>query len=206
MPPCFAAASALSLTALKPNPGGSMRPFCEQQTVTSTPHSACRYSIEASDEMVSTINIAPWRARSMAWRMSGMRLATPPVAWDEIDGQAEALGHLLPQRGEVTRLEHEHFVARLERVDDGGLPRAGAGRREDDHRPLRAEDRPETLGDLRREARELRAAVVDRGPIDRTQDSIGDVGRSGDLEEVPAALAVHGRRRFDMCILHSAYI
>ena len=111
-------------------------------------------------------------------------------------GQAEALGHLLPQRGEVTRLEHEHFVARLERIDDGGLPRAGAGRREDDHRPLGAEDRPETFGDLRHEARELRTAVIDRRPIHRPQDSIGDIGRSGDLEEVTAALEVHGRLCF----------
>ena len=36
------AASALSLTALKPSPGGSISPFCEPPTVTSTPHSSWR--------------------------------------------------------------------------------------------------------------------------------------------------------------------
>ena len=36
------AASAFSLTALKPSPGGSISPFCEPPTVTSTPHSSCR--------------------------------------------------------------------------------------------------------------------------------------------------------------------
>ena len=38
----FVAASALSLTALNDNPGGSISPFCEPATVTSTPHSSWR--------------------------------------------------------------------------------------------------------------------------------------------------------------------
>ena len=36
------AASALGETQLKESPGGSIRPFCEPATVTSTPHSSCR--------------------------------------------------------------------------------------------------------------------------------------------------------------------
>ena len=36
------AASALSLIALNDRPGGSIRPFCEPATVTSTPHSSWR--------------------------------------------------------------------------------------------------------------------------------------------------------------------
>src|SRR3954451_3721394 len=62
---------------LNERPGGSIRPFCEPATVTSTPHSSCRYSIEASDETVSTMRSAGWPAASMARRMSGMRLVTP---------------------------------------------------------------------------------------------------------------------------------
>ena len=38
----FAAARAFSETALKPSPGGSMKPFCDPATVTSTFHSSCR--------------------------------------------------------------------------------------------------------------------------------------------------------------------
>ena len=38
----FEASKALSDTALKPRPGGSIKPFCEQLTVTSTPHSSWR--------------------------------------------------------------------------------------------------------------------------------------------------------------------
>jgi hypothetical protein len=64
----LAAPIALSLTALNDRPGGSIKPFCEPATVTSTPHSSCRKSIEPSEEIVSTINSAGCRARSIAWR------------------------------------------------------------------------------------------------------------------------------------------
>src|SRR5438128_1051985 len=66
----FDAASALSLTALNDMPGGSIRPFCAPPTVTSTPQSSCRYSVEASDEMVSTSSSAGWAAASIALRIS----------------------------------------------------------------------------------------------------------------------------------------
>src|SRR5690242_13393129 len=54
-----------------------MRPFCEPPTVTSTPQSSCRYGIEPSEEMVSTISRAWCPARSISARISGTRLATP---------------------------------------------------------------------------------------------------------------------------------
>ena len=41
-PALLLAASAFSDTALKLRPGGSIRPFCEPATVTSTPHSSIR--------------------------------------------------------------------------------------------------------------------------------------------------------------------
>src|SRR5216117_3666741 len=66
----LAAANALSLTALNDMPGGSISPFCAPPTVTSTPHSSWRYSVEASDEMVSTRNSAGWPAASIALRIS----------------------------------------------------------------------------------------------------------------------------------------
>jgi len=52
------AASARVETALNDRPGGSMSPFCEPATVTSTPHSSMRKSTDASDEIVSTSNSA----------------------------------------------------------------------------------------------------------------------------------------------------
>ena len=71
------AASAFSETALKPSPGGTISPFCEPHTVTSISHSSCRKSIEASDEIASTISSAGWPLRFIARRRSAMRLTTP---------------------------------------------------------------------------------------------------------------------------------
>src|ERR1017187_5964184 len=73
----LAAANALSEIALNPKPGGSIRPFCEQDTVTSTPQASCSYLIEASEEIVSTSSKAGCFTRSMAFRISGIRLVTP---------------------------------------------------------------------------------------------------------------------------------
>src|SRR4051812_11160917 len=73
----FEAASALSLTALKLMPGGSINPFCEQLMVTSAPQASWRYSIEPSDEIVSTRSRAGCFAASICLRTSAMRLTTP---------------------------------------------------------------------------------------------------------------------------------
>ena len=69
--------SAFSLAAVKPSPGGSIRPFCEPVTVTSTPHSSWRKSIEASDDTVSAISSAGCFAASMALRTSATQEVTP---------------------------------------------------------------------------------------------------------------------------------
>src|SRR6202047_271068 len=88
MPPCqsqydridglaFATASAFSDTALKPRPGGSISPFCEPATETSTPQASCSYSIEPRPEMVSTINSAGCLVRSIALRTSSGDVTQP---------------------------------------------------------------------------------------------------------------------------------
>src|SRR6202795_511872 len=66
----LATASAFSDTALKPRPGGSINPFCEPATDTSTPQASCSYSIEPRPEMVSTISSAGCFVRSIALRTS----------------------------------------------------------------------------------------------------------------------------------------
>ena len=71
------ASSALTDTALKLMPGGSIRPFCEPLMLTSTPHSSCLYSAEARPEMVSTSSSAGCFAASMALRTAAMLLVTP---------------------------------------------------------------------------------------------------------------------------------
>src|SRR3984893_1442923 len=73
----LATASAFSETALKPSPGGSIKPFCEPATEMSMPHASCSYSIEARPEMVSTINSAGCLTRSMILRTSSGEVTQP---------------------------------------------------------------------------------------------------------------------------------
>ena len=126
--------------------------------------------------------------------------AVAPVAGDELDGEAEPLGHLPPQRGEVAGLAHQDLVARRQRVHQRRFPRAGSGRGIDDHRALGVEDALQARQDLLGQLREVGPAVIEGGPIDRAQHPVGHVGRAGDLEEVaPAAkghLPVHCGLRF----------
>ena len=71
------AASARSLMALKLRPGGNIKPFCDPASVTSSPHSSWRRSIDPSDDTASTSNSAGCAAASIACRMAGRRLVTP---------------------------------------------------------------------------------------------------------------------------------
>ncbi len=73
----MAAFIAFSETPVSPMPGGSISPFCEPDTVTSTPHSSMRKSTEARPETVSTRNSAGCRAASIAFLMSAMLDVTP---------------------------------------------------------------------------------------------------------------------------------
>ncbi|KAF1036862.1 MAG: hypothetical protein GAK34_03270 [Delftia tsuruhatensis] len=104
----------------------------------------------------------------------------------ELGGQAQARGHLLPQRGEVAGLEHQHMVARAERVDQGRLPGARAGGRIDHHRMPGLEDLLDAGQHLQAELAELRPPVVDGGQAHGPQDAVGNRAGAGDLEEVAA--------------------
>ena len=113
--------------------------------------------------------------------------AVAPVALQPHDVEAEPGRHRPPERREVAGLGRDHLVAGRERVDQRGLPRAGAGRGIDDHRPARSRNtcrRPSSTS--RPELREVRTAVVDRGRVDRPQHPVGDVRGAGDLQEVTA--------------------
>ena len=68
----FIASSALAPTALKDMPGGSISPFWAPPIETSTPQASWRYSVEASEEIVSTKNSAGCLTVSIAWRISAI--------------------------------------------------------------------------------------------------------------------------------------
>jgi hypothetical protein len=61
----------------------------------------------------------------------------------------------------VTCLEHQHVVARAQRVRQRGFPCARPGRRLDHDRLLRLEDPHDAFDDLQTQRAEFRAAVVD---------------------------------------------
>ncbi len=117
------------------------------------------------------------------------RNAVPPVPGYELDLEGELAGHLLPEGGEVPGLEAQHLVARRQRVDQRGLPGAGARARIDDDRVGGAERRLDRFEDLLAQLRELRSAVVDGREVHGPQDPVGDVRRPRDLQEVTSPCA-----------------
>ena len=70
--------------------------------------------------------------------------AAPPIAWNELGRQGQALGQFLPEGREMAGLDHQDGVAGRERVDQCCLPGPGAGRGVDHHRTRGLEDRPQT--------------------------------------------------------------
>ena len=107
-----------------------------------------------------------------------------PVPWDELDLEAQARRHLSPQRRKLAGLGHEHPVARRERVDDGGFPRAGSGGGIDHHRACGPEDRPAAVHYLASQPSELRAAMVDHLPVHGLAHALGHWARPRDLQEM----------------------
>ncbi len=110
--------------------------------------------------------------------------AAAPVAGNEIDHEAEPFGHRAPQRGEMSGLEHQHAVARRQRIDERRLPGTGAGCRVDDHRARGLEDGLQSIEDFERQACELGAAMVDRRLVHRPQNAVGDIRRSRNLQKM----------------------
>ena len=88
--------------------------------------------------LVTPVEVSLWTtqtalircSRSAAQLLGDLRRidAVPPVAGHELDIEPEPARHLPPQRREMPGLEHQHPVARRQRVDQRRLPRPGAGR------------------------------------------------------------------------------
>jgi hypothetical protein len=116
-----------------------------------------------------------------------------PVGGEQLDLQSELAGHLLPQAGEMAGLDHQHLVARRQRVHQRGLPGARTRGRIGHDRLLGLEHVLQAFLDLQTHGAEVGAAVVHRRPVDRAQDAVGHVRRPGDLQEMTTALECHGR-------------
>ncbi len=114
--------------------------------------------------------------------------AMAPVARHELDVDAPARRHVAPQRGEVAGLDHQHLVARRQRVDDRRLPRAGARRGEDDDGAGGLENLLAALEDGLGQFGKLRAAVVDDGHVHRPQDAVGHGAWAGNLQKMTSLM------------------
>ena len=105
--------------------------------------------------------------------------ADAPVGLDEFGLQAEPLGHHLPERRELAGLDHEHAIARRQRVGQRCFPGAGAGRGVDDHRLRGLEDGLDALQHALGHLGEFRPALVDQRHVDGAQHAVGNGRRSG---------------------------
>ena len=85
----------------------------------------------------------------------------------------------------------EHAVAGAERIDQRGLPCAGAGARKNQHVPLRLKDRAQAVDAGEREIGRVAAAMIDRRLIDGAQDAVRNIRRAGNLEKVSAGSICH---------------
>ena len=119
--------------------------------------------------------------------------AMAPVAGNEIHFELELLGDAAPQHGELPGLRHQHLVAGLQRIDEGRLPGAGAGRRVDDDRLLGAKHplhgRQHGMTDLG----EFGTAMVHGRHVHGAQHPVRHVGRSRNLQKMPSSMHGHGR-------------
>ena len=113
--------------------------------------------------------------------------AVAPVARNEVDLQTKPRGHVAPQRGEVAGLEHQHRVARRQRVHERRFPGAGAGRGIDHDGTGGLKNALQPLDRLARDRGEPGPAMVDCRLRHRPQNALGHVRRTGDLEKMTSA-------------------
>jgi hypothetical protein len=123
--------------------------------------------------------------------------ALAPIGRDEFRLEAQALRHLLPQRGELAGLDHQHTIAGRERVHQRALPGAGAGGGVDHDRIGGLEDRLNAFKGALGELGELGAAMVDDRRVHRPQHAVGQRRRARNLQEMApwVARGILGHRR-----------
>ncbi len=121
-------------------------------------------------------------------RHGGRRDPLAPAKRHEVHGEAQVAGGCGEARAEVSVLERQNAIARCEDVHERSLPRTGArGGIHDDAAALGLEDLRQVWQQSAHQRGERRPAVVDDRTVHRPQHAVGDVRRSGDLQERPSA-------------------
>src|SRR5256886_12160584 len=110
----------------------------------------------------------------------------------DVHAQSMPLGQVDPQMAELPVARGEDAVSRRQRIDEGRLPAAGAGGREDEclaggglEEVFQVAEQP---GGERRKGG---GPVVFHGAVHRAEDPIGHVRRTGNEQEIAAG---HGGR------------
>ena len=113
--------------------------------------------------------------------------AMAPVTVDKLDVQAEVSSDAFPQRGEMTRFEHQDLVPGRQRVDQCGFPGAGTRGGIYDHVARGFKNLLQALQDFECELGEFRTAVVHGRHIHRAQDAVRHIGRPRNLQKMASA-------------------
>ena len=122
--------------------------------------------------------------------------AMAPVSGQEFRLQAETDRKFPPEGGEMAGFRHQDPIAGGKSVHQRRFPGAGTGRGIDHHGALGLKDPLDAVEDGGAQPAEIGAAMVDGRMVYRPQDTVGDVGRTGDLKEVTSAVRRHGGSSF----------
>ena len=111
--------------------------------------------------------------------------AFPPLDIDHGDIEPQPLHHVDPEVAELAVAEGQDLVSRRERVHQGRFPAAGPGARKQERGSgLGLEDLPDIAKHRQREPGERGGAMILHRHVHRPQDPVGDVGGTGDEQEV----------------------
>ena len=113
--------------------------------------------------------------------------AMAPVGGNRPDLDLQRAGHLRPFVGEITGLQQQDRVARRQQVGQRRLPRAVPRAGIHEQTVLGTQHALHPLEARVIDLAEVRVVEVDRRPVNRAEHAVGDVGRAGVGEEMPAA-------------------
>src|SRR5262249_52286426 len=116
--------------------------------------------------------------------------AMAPIARHEFDLDAPAHRHVLPEGGKVASFDHQHLVARRERVDDRCLPRTGSRGGKDDDRAGSLKDLLTSPENSLGQFAELHAAVVDDRHVHRAEHPVWHRAWAWNLQKM-TSLVLH---------------
>ncbi len=122
--------------------------------------------------------------------------AVAPVAWNEHDIELKTLGKPLPKACEMAGFAHQDFVARAQSVYKCRLPSTGTRGWVNDDWLLRLENASNAFEDRFSECLKFGSSMVNRGVVHSPENSVGNIGRTRNLQKVTTAWMTVERKAF----------